>query len=151
MFLRLETISDRACTFLRLRRTVCFHIAPQIPDLGGGGLSPSLSQAPEDLGVARPEPREPEVCAAASGLPGVDAGSSDCSGGTPLASLWRLSLQTPGSPPTYTWRPGEGAAPEAGLAEATRIPSLAAGVGFGALHLAADLLGEPRLWGPPEG
>lgn len=57
------------------------------------------------------------------------AGSNNCYGKFPPASLWRRSLQTPGSRPTYTWRPGEGLASGPGLAEATRSPGSAAGLG----------------------
>uniref|UniRef100_A0AC11DH25 Uncharacterized protein n=1 Tax=Ovis aries TaxID=9940 RepID=A0AC11DH25_SHEEP len=77
---------------------------------GGGGLSSALSQIPPDFGISRVERPEPEVPCSSRGPRRIDAGSSDRLGSFPPASPWRRFLQTLGSRPTCTWRPGRGGA-----------------------------------------
>lgn len=123
----------------------------------GWGSFLCLVSNPPNFGISRVERREPEAGCSSRGSRRIDAGSSDRLGSFPPASPWRRFLQTLGSRPTCTWRPGEGPASGAGLVEATRSFRLSRGAAFRARAFgrpASSWRGgsEGRLgaeWGPP--
>ena len=98
--------------------------------LGAGGPSSALSQIAPILASLELNGRNRKCLAAAAGPRRIDAGSSGRLGSFQPASPWRRFLQTLGSRPTCTWRPGEGPASGAGLVEATWSFRLSRGAGF---------------------
>ncbi|XP_043305237.1 peptidyl-prolyl cis-trans isomerase-like 1 isoform X1 [Cervus elaphus] len=101
-------------TFLRPSRQLALASRSRFSALEvgvrAGGLSSALSQIAPILASLELNRGNRKCLAAAAGPRRIDAGSSDRLGSFQPASPWRRFLQTLGSRPTCTWRPGRGGA-----------------------------------------